>query len=199
MTDLEKILKGIADQTGVNVAVHEDDGANGSLSDVWQSEEKTFFRFMYGSRCYVGEMTGNGQIESNYAFLIATLIENSAIQEANLTRGEYLRGILLGDYSAAKIQKYTVKYGVPDSPCFAVALRVEKRMEETLAHLAQCSTNSADTVVQMDDNSCVFLKFVDDSSDYQSAFDYAAFLEHSLYEEIGVQAAVMHRIMSLPV
>ena len=143
MSELEKLLADIEAKTGIAVVAKED--AAGECADVSQEGGKTSFRFAFGPKAYVGEIAGDTQVERNYALMLSALIENSAVQEASLSKGEFLRNILLGDCGAGKIQKYTIP------------------------------------------QSCAFLKFVDDSMDYQSAYDYAVFLGQTLYEELGVQ------------
>lgn len=185
MSELGKLLADIQAKTGIAVEAKEDAAAE--CADVVQGGGKTRFRFAFGPKAYIGEIAGDTQVEKNYALMLAALIENSAVQEANLSKGEFLRNILLGDCGAGKIQKYTIKYAVPDAPCFVLAVRTDKLLDEVMAMLMQSATNAADTVTAMDPHSCAFLKFVDESMDYQSAYDYAVFLGQTLYEELGVQ------------
>ena len=60
-------------------------------------------------------------------------------------------------------------------------------MKEALAVLEQYGGNSLDTALQMSDDTCVLLRFVENDPE-ASAVDYAEFLVQSLKEELGIDA-----------
>ena len=89
------------------------------------------------------------------------------------------------------IYKYGMRFSVKGTPCFAIVLHVPRLMKETLAVLEQYGGNSLDTAVQMSENSCVLVKFIEDTEDeYRSSVDYAEFLAQSLKEELGLDVLV---------
>ena len=62
-------------------------------------------------------------------------------------------------------------------------------MKEALSVLEQYGGNSLDTALQMSDDTCVLLRFVEnDPEEYPSTVDYAEFLVQSLKEELGINA-----------
>lgn len=153
--------------------------------------ENTFFRFLYKNVCYVGVLRGAGDTQRGYAALLPAYIESFSEKEAELSKTEYLKRILLGECSSSGIYKYMTKFSVGKSACFALALRVPRLMEETVALIAQYGGNSLDTVVVMDSHDCVLVKYVgEEESEYQSAADYADFLAQSLKEELGIDVKI---------
>jgi carbohydrate diacid regulator len=85
------------------------------------------------------------------------------------------------------IHKYATKYSVRDSACFVIALRIEKYVQEALSVLEHYGGNSLDSALQINANTCVLVRFVDeDSEEYHSATDYAEFLVQTLKEELGL-------------
>jgi carbohydrate diacid regulator len=112
-------------------------------------------------------------------------------REAELSKTEHLKRILLGECSSLGVYKYTTKYAVRGAACFAIVLKIPKLMDETLAVIEQYSGNSLDTAVQMSEDTCVLVKFLDKTdNEYQSSVDYAEFLAQSLQEELGLKVSV---------
>jgi carbohydrate diacid regulator len=110
-------------------------------------------------------------------------------KEAELSKHDQLKRILLGECSSMAIYKYTTKYSVRGSSCFVIALKIPKMMKETLAVLEQYGGNSLDTAVQIAEDICVLVRFVNEEGDgYRSSVDYAEFLVQSLREELGINA-----------
>lgn len=179
--ELNAFLEEIMQNTGIALSARE-----GEIYEITVKDGKTFFPFRYGTKQYIGELDGATKTEENYAYLLSSVIEAKGTEERTLDKDEYLKNILLGDYNSDLIQKYMIKYGVPDTPCYVLAIRTDKRLEEMMAQLVQCMTNSSDTVLAMSPDSCAVVKFVDGMDDYQSSYDFATFLEQSLYEELGV-------------
>jgi carbohydrate diacid regulator len=148
--------------------------------------EFTYFRFLYKNVGYVGAVRGVTETERNYAFLLPSYIEGFTEKETELSKTEYLKRILLGECSSMGLYKYAMKYSVRGAACFVIALRVPKLMQETIAVLEQYGGNSLDTVVQMSEQNCVLVKFLEEDSEYSSSVDYAEFLVQSIKEELGV-------------
>ena len=112
-------------------------------------------------------------------------------KEAELSKTEYLKSILKGECSTLGVYKYAMKYSVKDIGCFVLVLRVPKMMKEAVSVIEQYVGNSLDTVVQLSDDVCVLVKYVDKGeNEYSSAVDYAEFLSQSLKEELGLHVEV---------
>ena len=158
------------------------------FEDITDDGQYTYFRFLYRNVGYIGVLEGAGVEQSNYARLLPSYIESFADKEAELSKTEHLKRILLGECSTMGIYKYGMKFSVKGTACFAIVLRTPRLMTETLALLEQYGGNSLDTAVQMSEDTCVLVKFVEEmEEEYQSAVDYAEFLAQSVQEELGVE------------
>ncbi len=194
MTELSGIAAEIAERTGLILKFYRENSHEAGVpvcdrqfEGVADDGENTFFRFLYKNTGYVGVLKGAGQAERNYALLLPAYIEGFAEKEADLSKTEYLKRILLGDCSSAGVYKYMTKFSVGRSACFALALSVPKLLEEAVAVISQYGGNSLDTVVKMGPRDCVLVKYLgEEESEYQSPADYAEFLAQSLKEELGI-------------
>ena len=193
MTELQKISKEVAEKLGVEFYYYAENSRPKDLpvcdrqfEGVTDDGEFTYFRFLYKNVGYVGVVRGATETERNYAFLLPSYIEGFTEKETELSKTEYLKRILHGECSSMGLYKYAMKYSVRGAACFVIALRVPKLMQETLAVLEQYGGNSLDTVVQMTEQSCVLVKFVEEDNEYSSSVDYAEFLVQSLKEELGL-------------
>ncbi len=153
--------------------------------------EYTFFRFMHRGVGYIGALKGAGETEKAYALLLPSYIEGFAEKETELTKTEHLKRILLGECSSMGIYKYTTRFSVKGAACFALVIRAPKLMKEVLAVLEQYGGNSLDTAVEMNAETCVLVKFVEEAQgEYRSSVDYAEFVAQSLKEELGLDVLV---------
>lgn len=196
MTELDKIIKQIKEKTGVELYYYAEktQPANLPVCDkqfegVTDDGTHTFFRFLHRNVGYIGVLDGATETQRNYALLLPSYIESFAEKDGEVSKTEHLKRILLGECSSMSIYKYVTKFSVKDSACFATVLRVPKLMKEALAVLEQYGGNSLDTVVQMQKDVCVYVKFLEQEGDeYRSSVDYAEFLAQSLKEELGIDA-----------
>lgn len=200
-SELKKIIHNISENTGIHLSVYTADGKplfaegysvskdfNGIEQD--DASDMTKFRAQYRDVQYIFSIPGTGSVQKNYAYLLADMIENSASRAVNLPKGEFIRRILLGECAASDIQKYRVKYSVPELPCFALAVSPEGKISDALTLLSQYTDNGADCAVSISGKLCAVVKFMGEDSEYQSAVDFATFLGRSLYEELGVRAHI---------
>ena len=196
MSELTKIGAELAQKLGIKVLFYaENTRVEGvptcetPFETVTDDGQYTYFRFLYKGVGYIGVLEGAGEEEKRYAMLLPSYIENFAERETELSKTAQLKRILLGESSSMAIYKYTMKYSVRTMACFVIALRVEKHMPEALAILEQYGGNSLDTALQMSEDTCVLLRFVEnDPEEYHSTVDYAEFLVQSLKEELGIDA-----------
>ena len=196
MSELTKIGAELAQKLGIKVLFYaENTRVEGvptcetPFETVTDDGQYTYFRFLYKGVGYIGVLEGAGEEEKRYAMLLPSYIENFAERETELSKTAQLKRILLGESSSMAIYKYTMKYSVRTMACFVIALRVEKHMQEALAILEQYGGNSLDTALQMSEDTCVLLRFVEnDPEEYHSTVDYAEFLVQSLKEELGIDA-----------
>ncbi|MBQ8230018.1 MAG: helix-turn-helix domain-containing protein [Clostridia bacterium] len=193
MTELQKIAKEISEKMGVEFYYYAENSrpkdvpvCDRQFEGVTDDGGFTYFRFLYKNVGYVGALRGATDTERNYAFLLPSYIEGFAEKETELSKTEYLKRILLGECSSMGLYKYTTKYSVRGAACFVIALRVPKLLQETVTVLEQYGGNSLDTVVQMSEQNCVLVKFLEEDSEYSSSVDYAEFLVQSIKEELGI-------------
>lgn len=195
MSELEKIEKVIAEKLNVRVRFYAENTrpvgipvCDKPFEGVADDGQYTYFRFLYRSVGYVGVLEGAGDLEKNYALLFPSYIESFGDREAELSKAEHLKRILLGECSSMGIYRYMTKYSVRDTACFVIALYVPKYMREALAVLEQYGGNSLDTALQISETTCVLVRFISEEvDDYRSSVDYAEFIVQSLKEELGIE------------
>ena len=198
MTELDKIAEEISGKLGVRFTFYAENArpqgavvCDRQFEGIVDDGSHTFFRFSFRTAGYIGALDGATQTEKNYAALLPAYIESFADREAELSKTEYLKRILLGECSSLGVYKYATKFSVRGASCFALVLRVPKMMEETLAIVQQYGGNSLDTAVQMSEETCTLVKFIDRTeNEYRSSVDYAEFLAQSLKEELGLSVEV---------
>ena len=199
MSDLGKICKGISEKLSIEFFYYAENTrpshapvCDKQFEDVTDDGAYTYFRFLYRSVGYIGCIHGVDETTYNYARLLPSYIESFAERETELSKTEHLKRILLGEASTMSIYKYSTKFSVKGAACFAIVLRVPKFMKETLAVLEQYGGNSLDTALQISDDLCALVRFINAEMEdgYRSSVDYAQFLAQSLKEELGIDAIV---------
>ncbi len=198
MTEIERIAKEISKIPGLEFAYYAENTrpkgipvCDRQFEDCTDDGEYTYFRFLYRGVGYVGVLKGTQKEQYNYARLLPSYIESFAEKETELSKTEHLKHILLGECSSMSIYKYTAKYSVKGAACFALVLRSARLMKEIMAVLEQYSGNSLDTAVRMGEDTCVLVKFAEETQgEYRSSVDYAEFLAQSLKEELGLDVMV---------
>ena len=198
MTELEKIAKETSEKLGVEFYYDPEKSTPAGavtcdrpFDGVTDDGSYTFFRFYFKGVGYIGVLGGVGDVQKNYAALLPAYIESFIDRESELSKTEYLKRILLGECSSLGVYKYAMRYSVRGSACFAIVIRVPKMMQETLAVIEQYGGNSLDTAVAMGGETCVLVKYLDNTeNEYQSSVDYAEFLAQSLKEELGIDCVL---------
>ena len=198
MNELDKIVAQTSEITGIKFSYYTENThpvgeivCDKPFDRVADDGGHTFFRFYFKGVGYIGVLNGVGETQTNYALLLPAYIESLTDKEAELSKSDYLKRILLGECSAVGISKYAAKFSVRNVSCYALVLSVPKMMEETIALIEQYGGNSLDTVVQMNTRQCVLVKYIDDSENERcSPMDYAEFLAQSLKEELGLDVEI---------
>ena len=198
MTELDKIVRETSEKLGVEFSYYPEKSkpmgavvCDRPFDGVTDDGSHTFFRFYFKSVGYIGVLQGASDAEKNYATLLPAYIESFIDRESELSKTEFLKRILLGECSSLGVYKYATRYSVRGSACFAIVIKVAKMMKETLAVIEQYGGNSLDTAVVMSDDTCVLVKYLDNTeNEYQSSLDYAEFLAQSLKEELGLDCVI---------
>lgn len=193
MKELDKIVAEISERLGVRLGFHEETAAergetyaSGAKSD----GKHTYFRFLFAEKTYTGVLDGVTKTEKNYAALLPAYITAFGGKNAELTREEYLKKILLGDCSPADAYKYSVKFCVKETPCFVLAIKFPKPYPDAQAVLSQYGDEKTDVVAAFDGNNFAFVKAASSAEEYSSPVDYAKFLSRFVNEELGVAPCV---------
>ena len=202
-SELKTSIQSVYQKTGIDVFLFSPEGkflfsaagekppfAFRRFGGVLQADGATFFKVLHRGAEYVCAIQGTGPVEKNYAVFLSDAIENTAGKSLNLPRGEFIRRILLGECSADDVQTYAIKYSVPESPCFALAVSSDLKAGELMSFLTQYAGEEADTAVAVTGKDCSFIKFMDEDTEYQSSADFANFLARSLLEEVGVKVRI---------
>ncbi len=192
MNELEKIVTDVSEKLGVRLGFREESpaekneaGSSGARSD----GKHTYFRFSFAGETYTGVLDGASKAEKNYAALLPAYLASFAEKNA-VSQGEYLKKMLLGEYSQTDAYKYAVKFGVKEIPCFVLAIRFTKAYPETEALLKQYADAKEDCVVKFDDKNFAFVKAAEPSEEYSSPAEYAGFLAGFLTEELGARVCI---------
>lgn len=186
----EKIVAEVALRFGVKMSC-ERVSAN-AQTGVWEEGKETRFAFSYKNLPYVGRLPMGGETANALALLLVSYFENREDAQAELSKSERLKSILLGESSSASVYRFMTKYSVRSEPCFVLAVTVPRLMDETVSILSQYEENGADEVVKMSEGVCAIVKFLapSEENEYHSATEYAEFIAQSLKEELGIDVAV---------
>lgn len=186
----EKIAAEVALRFGVEISCEK--MSVNAQKGIWHQGEETQFSFSYKNEWYIGTLKIEGQMGHSMALLLVSYFENCEDAQAELSKSERLKSILLGETSSTGVYRFMSKYSVRSEACFTLAVAVPRLMEETVAILSQYEENGADEVVKMSDTLCAIVKFVSPSeeNEYHSATEYAEFVAQSLKEELGIDVSV---------
>lgn len=198
-SELKNLIEGLTEKTGISIAV-----APVSAGDKTASLEpgsiktdskrtKTYFRFNFRTEEYICSIDGGDKVAHNYALLISRYIENYGLSEISLGFNEYLKRILSGECSKLQVQKFHVKFNVPDIACYSIVICTEGYAKNDVANVLESySTSPLDTPILMEDGNFVYVKFMDGPADseYQSVGEFAEYLHQSLYEELGLHVSI---------
>ena len=189
MTGIDRIVAETASKLGVKIPFYKKESEFGDEArrKLAATAKYTLFRFFFKGEAYIGGLEGTGKTEKNYALLLPPFFESFGVTSGEISKTEFLKRILLGESSSSDVYKYMLKYGVREAPCFAIAFRVPKMMDEVLSLIAQYGGNASDTAIRLDEQNCVLVKYLGEEEDeYRSQTDYADFLVESVKEELGV-------------
>ena len=197
MRELKYLIKTIIQKTGIEFAVKSataEDLARLPEGRALISAEagKTFFRFSYRGGDYIASINGADKVSANYAYLLSGLLENTGNSDLDLGLNDYLKKIVLGDCTRMQVQKFHVKFNVPDIPVYALVVSGGKgNRGEIMNVLDSYASNSLDTPIPMDDGSFIFVKFLEgQDAEYQSPTEFAEYLCQSLLEELGLSVKI---------
>lgn len=159
---------------------------------VWTDGDRTFFRFSYKGEDYVGGLSGNADSDRTIAVLLINYFDGETDRQADLSKNERWRSVLLGEGTLRTTYRFLSKFSVKNAPCFVLAISMPRLIDEGMETLLQYSETSSDAVVKMDERTLALIRYVetDDGDETHSSFEYAEFIVQFLKEELGVDAIV---------
>ena len=189
---IEKIAAEIKSRFYVDVACEKADTATLPLEKWWTDGETTRFRFPYKGGLYVGTVKGSEEGSRAIAALLVNYFEGELDRQADLSKQERWRSILLGECSVRAIYQFLSKFSVKNGSCFALAINVPKKIDEASEIMAQYSDMSSDAVVKMDESTLALVRYTqaEEGEEYHSSFEYAEFVVQFIKEELGVDVTV---------
>ena len=207
--ELQRIFTSIKEKTGVDITSQSIDGSfeASTFSDYFtfenlelfkeneivQDDKYSYFTFVFGGVKYFSAIRGADEKSKNYAVLVKELIESSQPKEVVLSYDEQLLSILTGDCSRNRIFQFVSKYSISNTSCFCMLVDSQKsKAEEVRDFLSDYSFCNSDSAVNLNKDSCVFVKFTEKDSfeEYRSPTEYAKTIVRSLYEELGINAKI---------
>lgn len=207
-SELNVLLNGIKKKTGIDIDVYAETkkffystrGLDETVvpthiefDDVFADTvtDRTYFKLKFRNTRLIGSIKGATKTEYNYATLIMNLIESETDEEKRLDKEDYIKSLLNGDLNRTQIQKYVVRYGVTDLPCFALLVNTDKVSAENVAvFLENYDSGSNDITVIMNSSSVAYVRFVTAGDEYSSSGSFANMLWEALFEEFGVKVDV---------
>lgn len=171
--ELGKILENIREKTGTNVRLTPRGG------------DETQFTVDYCGCRQTAFLDGTGAETERLARLIAYTIAEADSYRLFSDKTESLKNVLLGEGGSGFLYRCMTKFRIPDAPCYAMEILPEKRLDETVAHIGSCISDTGDAVIPMDDTKCAVVRFSEGESG-----EFAQFLSQSLFEELGVRASI---------
>lgn len=155
-------------------------------------ENKTYFKLKYKNKTYIAEIDGSDSEAQGFAYLIAKLSETSYGQEKTLTKDEFYRKLLLGNFTYYEISKYMKEYVLSDREVFSMLITCPSgREEEIIEVLNSYTQDENDHIIRIEEGKLVLIKFIDEEvEEYRSVKEYGEFLYQSINEITGIHAGV---------
>jgi carbohydrate diacid regulator len=149
---------------------------------------RTYFKFNFASTSFIGAIKGCDNTAKNYAYLVASIIENSQTAEGEQGYDQRFSAVITGDSTRNRTKRFIEKYSISNASCYLILFRcTEKNVQDVKDFLNSYATNGCDTAVSVDNDFCAYVKFIDNEVDYEyhSATDYAKLIIQAFYEELG--------------
>ena len=168
-SEAEKIEKKLKDATGL------------SLKLICAEGEDAVF---YKGKAYMVVLDGKSPTKKER--LLIQYILSGFEAEKSCGKEESLKNILFGESEFA-VFRFKTRYRIPDVPCCAVLVYLEKHQQEAFAHVERCIEGGRDLLLGIDNKHFCVVKFLGEE---QTSYEFALFLAQSIYEELGVHARI---------
>ena len=205
-SELTIILKQIKNKTGIDIDAYAETmkfsastrdevdwvlPSESDFSEVFSDikNDKTFFYFRFRNANLIGSIPGSGETEKKYAYLIMALLDSTSADDDNLSRGEQLKSIILGDYTRQQVRKFIRKYSVPDVKCYMLVITSgDGKTDIVGAGLNKYLSGEHDSIVFTEDASCSLVKFITDPD--EPTPEKLAHIIADDFEEAGVSVKI---------
>ncbi len=207
MEKLAFILKNIKNRTGIDVSCFSEDMSivfteqnkpvslpdKTDFSQVYRSEKqnRTYFKFRFYDVNFVGSVSGVDKQSENYAYLIASLIENYSEDIDYSDVRENTKKIALGHISSRNVERFLAENSIKDGYCFCLA--VTKDRLSTLPsseYLEKTAENNGDLFAVIDQNTCVYIKTIGEGEERVSKEAFAVKLFEDVYKKTGEKVLI---------
>lgn len=206
--ELMLVLRTLKQKTGISVDVYTSDFKylhssgekipfvyNGGYTEGLQDKKQnaTLFRFRFKRESFYGVISGANDTARNYAMFICEHMENSGSVGDDLSKRDFLRGIVFGECNGMQIVKFMRKFSVPAVPCYVLVISVESgTIDEVINFLDNYTINGLDTAFSSGDSECVFVKFItgENENEFRSPLEYAGIFTSSVFDETGIKVQV---------
>jgi len=171
--ELNELLEDLKKKTGIVVRLAPSQG------------DETAFVFDFHGEKIRAWVEGKGEIAQNAARILQYFLGNTEVRRPE--KEETLKDVFLGEGGSWYAYRFMTKYNLPNAPCFAVDVEVDKRLKDAVSHIETCLQDSKDMVTGIDANCCAIVRFSDET---QTPMEFARFISQSLYEETGIRASI---------
>lgn len=202
------VLRTLKQKTGITIDVYSSDfkflyssgekipfvydgGYTEGLQD--KKQNVTLFRFRFKRENYYGVIYGAGDVSRNYAMFICEHMENSGTLGDDLSKRDFLRGIVFGECNGLQIVKFMRKFSVPAVACYVLAISCENgSVDDVIDFLETYTINGLDTAFSTGEKECAFVKFLtfENEGEFRSPLEFASIFTGSVFEETGVKVRV---------
>lgn len=140
---------------------------------------------------YMGAVEGCDQAASNYAYMLAAMIDNAVIKsDANLSRADNFRAILLKEATKEQINRFIARFSIPNLPASVIAISVPKDKQGEVLNLVMQFAAATDETLVIDEQTLCYIKFNEQDEDYQSSVNFAETLFGSIVNELNVKCVI---------
>lgn len=148
---------------------------------------RTLFRINFSGNSYIGVISGTGEEQTKYAYLMSELFDNYSQRNISLEKEDFFKALLFGEIDEAKIKKHAHKYGLFDKKVCAILIDSSNSATDVCEVANYYSEEDVCFAVALDESECVLVKYCDEETgEYRSAVDFSNFLSQSIMEEKSI-------------
>lgn len=205
-SEFSSFIKEIKDNVNINIAIFKESGAflSGDGSDEdrctldfediisCEQENATYFKVNYKNQTFILKIDGISEKERQTAYFIRALSAKIAPEKKSLDKEQFIKSIIIGNISYYQINRHLNKKIINDGDaCLFLVTLENRKAQEVINVMNTYNEKSQDFGVKLADDRCVFIKYLDDTTDeYRSLTEYATFLARYILEETGLHINV---------